>query len=112
MIQDKKFEISIDELWDYKGTDGTNIVKGRIISIKAKKCVVFKSNHLVEIEGVSSDILVLTIRYYGDDFSDLSKLNIVNGHLLNISYNDNMTADDLLANYTKGFIGGLEPAMD
>lgn len=116
-MQENSYYISVGEPWDFVGPDGKNIIKGKILRKISAECLVFKSNHLLKHENSWSDILILSPRHYDNDFDGLDSgadFVTINGGILLIEYNDNLTKDEL-KHAAKFFVIGsvrLEPRKD
>jgi hypothetical protein len=103
-----KYFISVGEPWDFESPDGQNIVRGNILSIKSNQCLVFKTDHFLKFDGIESDILMLSPRNRGNDFSDLqNKLIIVNGSILFKEYDETLSEKELQENTKFVIIGSI-----
>jgi len=104
----KEYFISVGEPWDFESQDGQNIIKGNILSVKSKLCIVFKSNYCLTFGEFKGDILILNPRHKDNDFSDLTdELVIVNGSLLIIEYNDELKEKELHDNAKFVIVGSI-----
>jgi len=71
-MKKEKYSILVSEPWDFESPDGQNIVRGNILSVKSNQCLVFKANHYLKFDSIESNILILSPRHYGIDFSNLN----------------------------------------
>lgn len=107
-MKQEKYFISVGEPWDFESPDGQNIVRGNILSIKSNQCLVFKANHYLKFDSNESDILILSPRHQGNDFSDLpNKLVVVNGSLLFKDYDEALGEKELQENARFVIIGSI-----
>lgn len=105
--------ISVGEPWEFESHDGQNIIKGSILSVKSNQCLVFKSNHCLKFGEFEGDILILTPRHNGNDFSNLkSELVVVNGSLLLNEYNTKLSDKELKENAKFEIIGSISKEVD
>jgi len=103
------FIISVGEPWNFESQDGQNIIKGNIINIRSNQCLVFKSNHYLQFEEIKSNILVLTPRHQGYDFSNFeSNLIFINGGILIRKYDEQLSEEELLTNARFVIIGSVK----
>jgi hypothetical protein len=51
-MREEKYFISVGEPWDFESQDGQNIIRGKIINIKDKEYLIFKSNHLLRFDSI------------------------------------------------------------
>lgn len=110
-MKQKKFFISVGEPWNFESLDGQNIVRGNILSIKNNQCLIFKTNYYLKFDSIESNILVLTPRHQGNDFSDLpNELVVVNGSLLLKEYDEKLSEKELKENAQFVIIGSLRRA--
>lgn len=103
------YYISVSDPWDFVGPDGKNILKGVLMKIISKDCVIFKSNSLIEIDKVKGDIFVLLSRHQGNHFNKIADKGfwtIGVGLLLTNSY-EGMDKDQLEQNSKYVIIGTL-----
>lgn len=113
MIQEEKYFISVGEPWDFESPDGQNIIKGNILSIKSNQCVVFKAYHYLKFGNIDGDILVLTPRHQGNNFSDLTnELIVVNGSILLKKYDDALSEKELNENAKFVMIGSIRKVQN
>ncbi len=103
------YYVGVSEPWDFIGPDGKNIIKGKILKIVDNDCVIFKSNHLLEMEGKTSYILILLSRHKDLHFDNIERRNFwtVGGGLLFTDSYDNMNAQELEKNSKYFIIGSL-----
>lgn len=107
-MKNEKYFISVGEPWDFESQDGQNIIRGNILRVKSNQCLVFKSNYLLKFGDIKGDILILTPRHKGNDFSDLkNELVVVNGSLLLIEYNVELSDKELQENAKFEIIGSI-----
>lgn len=98
-MKHEKYFISVGEPWDFESEDGQNIIRGNIVSIKSNQCLVFKTNYSLQFGEAKGDILILTPRHKGNDFSDLqNELVVVNGSLLLTEYTKELSEKELQEN--------------
>jgi hypothetical protein len=112
---DNEYIISVGEPWDFKTSDGQNIIKGAILKILSKACLVFKSNSIINIHGLKGDILILTSRSVVSNFYDLKNtidLVTINGGLLLNEYNENTSEQILKENSKFIIIGTILPRLE
>jgi hypothetical protein len=107
-MKNEKYFISVGEPWDFESQDGQNIIRGNILSVKSNQCLVFKSNYYLKFGEIKGDILILTPRHKGNDFSDLqNELVVVNGSLLLKEYNKELSEKELQENAKFEIIGSI-----
>jgi hypothetical protein len=98
-MKEKKYFILVSVPWDFESPDGQNIIKGNILSIKNNHCIVFKSNHFLQFSGIKGNVLILTPRYSGDNFSNFAdEIIVFNGGILLKEYNEQLKENELLEN--------------
>lgn len=106
------YHISVGEPWGFTGPDGKNIIIGELIKIVTEKCLIFKSDHEIDIDGIKGSIFILFPRYAGESFSSTIKKNesLTCGIGIYIGPTDeylNMSSDQLKSNSKYVIIGGL-----
>lgn len=104
------YALSVGEPWDFVSPDGENIINGEIIKKIDNRCIVFRANYILHFQHVSGNILILSPRHIGYDFSNLQKSNYyatINGGLLMSDFDNNMDKTTLLNNSKFVFIGGI-----
>lgn len=109
-MKDKKYFLSVGEPWDFESPDGQNIINGLIIRIISATCLIFKSNYVFNLKGVSSNLFVLYPRYPESDFNNLKKSAAyitINGNILPEEYNENKDENYLKENSKFVIIGGI-----
>lgn len=107
----EQYFISVGEPWDFESPDGQNIVGGHILCIKSNRCIVFRTNHCLKFDRFEGDILILSPRDRGIDFSDLpNKCVIVNGGLLIKHDDEDLDEKQLIANAQFVMIGTIIPS--
>jgi len=107
-MKPETYFISVGEPWDFESFDGQNVIKGNILKIKSNQCLIFKSNHFLKFGENSGDIIILTPRHQGNDFSDLAnELVLVNGSLLLKAYNEELSEEELKQNMKFEIIGSI-----
>lgn len=105
----KKYTITIAEPWDFESPDGKNIIRGTILSIVNSCLLVFKANYLLNFDGISGDILILSTRLKDGNFENIATKEVdVNGGLFLIDYNDQMEKGKLKDNCKFVLIGTLD----
>lgn len=104
----KKYYVQVSDPWDFIGDDNRNILNGNIVKIINERCLVFRLNHNVEIDGYLGDILVLKPRYTEDSFARIEEKTTitVNGCLMS-EYREEMTESDLMKMSKFKIIGSL-----
>jgi hypothetical protein len=96
MMEEEKYFITVSEPWDFESSDGQNIIKGSILSIKSSQCIVFRSNNYLQFDDVKGNILILTQRHYGYDFSNFkNEIIAFNGGVLLGEYNEELSESQL-----------------
>jgi hypothetical protein len=107
-MKHENYFISVGEPWDFESEDGQNIIRGSIISMKSNQCLVFKMNYNLQFGEVKGDILILTPRHKGNDFSVLqNELVVVNGSLLLNEYKTEFSEKELQENAKFEIIGSI-----
>lgn len=107
-MEQKNYFISVAEPWDFKGLDGANIIRGQILSIKSKQCLVFKSNNIMEFGIVKGNFLILSSRHYDVDYFNLNDKNLTfNGGVLLNEYDENLSEKELKENSKFVIIGSI-----
>ncbi len=108
MDNKKTYIITTAEPWDLESPDGKNIIRGIILSIVNSYLLVFKANYLLNFEGVSGDILILSPRLKGENFENIATKEIdVNGGIFLDNYNKNFEESKLKENCKFFLIGTL-----
>lgn len=101
--------ISVAEPWNFESQDGENVIRGSILSIKNNKCLVFKSNYDLYFGEIKGNILILTPRYEGIDFSNLDNERLVfNGSILLGEYNNQLTESELFGKSKLVIVGSMK----
>ena len=109
MDNNKTYTITIAEPWDFESPDGENIIRGIILSIVNSYLLVYKANYLLNFEGVSGDILILSPRLKDENFENITTKGIdVNGGLFLDDYNKNFEESKLKENNKFVLIGTLD----
>lgn len=105
----KTYTITIAEPWDFESPDGKNIIKGIILSIVNSYLLVFKANYLLNFDGISGDILILSPRFKDGNFENNATKEIdVNGGLLLDNYSKSHEESKLKENSKFVLIGTLD----
>lgn len=105
----KTYTITIAEPWDFESPDGKNIIQGIILSIVNSYLIVFKANYLLNFDGISGEILILSPRFKGESFENISTKEVdVNGGLFLDDYNKNYEESKLKENSKFVLIGTLD----
>lgn len=105
----KIYTIKIAEPWDFVSPDGKNIIRGVIISILNSYLLIFKANYILNFDGVSGDILILSPRFKDENFEDIIAKDIdVNGALFLDDDNDGIKKHRLKENCKFVLIGTIE----
>ncbi|MDD2256021.1 MAG: hypothetical protein PHQ26_06585 [Bacteroidales bacterium] len=108
-MNQEKYFVSVGEPWDFESKDGQNIVRGEVLGVKSNQCLIFKANHSLKFDSVESDILILTPRHQGNDFSDLpNELVVVNGSLLLKDYDETLNEKELREKAKFVLIGSIK----
>jgi len=103
------YYISVGEPWDFTGPDGENIIKGKLLKVLSKDCIIFQSNYEIEIDGVKGDNFVLQSRYNDSNFNTINKegsWTVGVGILLTNTFNE-MNCKELEKNSKYVIIGAL-----
>lgn len=103
--------VSVGEPWDFEGPDGQNIIHGSIVKFLNDRCALFKADHMQHFRAVSGDTLLLLVRHYGYDFSELRpgvSYISVNGCMLMDEREEETDVDALIAGSTFVLIGGVD----
>jgi len=107
-MKKEKYSILVSEPWDFESPDGQNIVRGNILSVKSNQCLVFKANHYLKFDSIESNILILSPRHYGIDFSNLNDKRLTfNGSLLFKDYDESLSEKELQENTRFVIIGSI-----
>lgn len=107
-MKDYSYCISVGEPWDFESRDGQNVIRGSILGIKNNQCLVFKSNNCLTIGQIKGDVLILTPRHKGNDFSDLqNELVVVNGSILQREYNNALSEQEFQENAMFAIVGSI-----
>ena len=107
-MKQEKYFITVSEPWDFESSDGQNIIRGNILSIKNNQCIVFKSNNDLQFNDVKGNILILFPRHYGYDFSNFyNEIIAFNGGLLLTEYDENLSEKELEENSKFVIIGSI-----
>lgn len=105
-MKQKKYFIKVSDPWNFESLDGENIIRGNIISQRSNQCIVFKSNHCVQVDETKGYILILTPRHYGYDLNKLQDgIVVFNASILLKEYNEHLSEDEL-KKYSKFVIIG------
>lgn len=59
----EKYKITVSDPWDFNGPAGPNLIMGEIIKVLSSQAIIFRSDHLLDFNGQSSDLLILKSRY-------------------------------------------------
>jgi hypothetical protein len=107
-MKEEKYFITVSEPWNFESSDGQNIIKGNILSIKSNQCIVFKSNCYLQFDEVKGNILILTPRHYGYDFSKFQdEIIVFNGSILLREYNEQLSENELRGSSKFVIIGSI-----
>lgn len=108
MDNKKNYTIKIAEPWDFESPDGKNIIRGIILSIVNSYLLVFKANYLLNFEGLSGNILILSPRLKDENFENIETREIeVNGGLFFDDYDKNFEESKLKENCKFVLLGTL-----
>jgi hypothetical protein len=108
-MKKEEYSIIVSEPWNFESPDGQNIIKGSILNIKSNQCIVFKSNYYLQFDEIKGNILILTSRHYGVDFSNFNDERLAfNGSVLLIEYNEQLNENELLKNTKFVIIGSVK----
>ncbi|KGO92211.1 hypothetical protein [Flavobacterium subsaxonicum] len=109
------YTIIIAEPWDFESPDGKNIIRGIILSIVNKYLIVFKTDYLLNfngvngVNGVNGDILILSPRFKDDNFENITTEEIdVNGGVFLGNYDESFDESKLKENSKFVLIGSLK----
>jgi len=98
----------VSEPWDYVNPDyGNNRIYGTVLKVQ-KDFVVFKSDNIIKISGVSGDIFLLLPRYTDQINKADTFASSYNGGLLLCTYDSNMNREKLESKSVFVMIGSLE----
>jgi hypothetical protein len=107
-MEEEKYFISVSEPWDFESLDGNNIIGGNVLAMKNDKYLVFKSNHYLQFGKIKGNILILTPRHNGYDFSNYqNEIIAFNGSILLIDYNELLNENVLIENSQFIIIGSI-----
>ena len=99
-------KIQVSEPWNFKNSNGENIIRGRVIRIIDESFFIFKTDYnVVFSEKLSGNVLILQPRHTGV-YENIDKISI-NGALFLGQYNDNIQKEDLLRESEFVLIGTL-----
>lgn len=102
----KIYTIKITEPWDFESPDGKNIIQGTIFLVNSY-LIVYKANYLLNFDGLSGDILILSPRF-GGDFENIATTEVeVNGGLILDNHRKNYDESKLKKNSMFVLIGTL-----
>lgn len=62
------YNIIISEPWDFKNSDGSNIISGQIIRIVNEEIAIFKCDEKVLLNGFEGDFFLLSRRFLHQRF--------------------------------------------
>lgn len=104
----KTYTITIAEPWDFESPDGKNIIRGIILSIVNSYLIIFKANYLLNFDGISGDILILSPRFKERGFESIATKEVdVNGGLFLDDYSKGFEEKKLKKNCKFVLIGTL-----
>lgn len=107
-MKEEKYFITVSEPWNFGSSDGQNIIRGSILSIKSNQCIVFKSNNDLQFDDVKGNILILTPRHYGYNFSNFqNEIIAFNGSVLLGEYSEHLSENELRENAKFVIIGSI-----
>ena len=93
------FTILVAEPWGFTNSNGKNEIIGNIVSIINSRCVVFESKFILDFDGKSGRILILSPRFKDGEFDNIRNQRVsVNGGLLSIEYKEGLLNVDELKN--------------
>lgn len=96
----KRYEVLVSEPWDFKDSDGRNVISGEVIEWYNDRCIVFRTDEPVRFaDDLSGNILILSKRF--EKQPHLNGLT-VNGGLLRVKYDANS-----LTNYEQELVQGI-----
>lgn len=108
MDNNKTYAITIAEPWDFESPDGKNIIRGIILSIVNSNLWVFKANYILNFNGITGDILILSPRFKDGNFDNIATKEVdINGGLFLLDYNDEVEESKLKENCKFVLIGTL-----
>jgi len=99
-------KIIVSEPWDYKNSDGTNNILGKIAKTFNNEAVLFEAEKEIEFEGHYGKYLLLLSRYKNQDLIN-DKHSTVGGGLLT-DFQESETVTDLESRSFYALIGRLE----
>ncbi len=107
-MENEKYIITVSEPWDFNNFDEGNIIRGEIVDFVEGNCLLFKSDNVLDFNGLNGCILVLFARFR--HISPLLKSDTiisVNGGLLLSEYHEGLSLDFLKKNSKFVLIGSL-----
>jgi hypothetical protein len=103
------YKIVVSEPWDFKNTDGTNSIYGKIIEVNPDNFIIFKSNESVKFDDGTGDLFILSPRYEGQNVLDHIILHeTINGCLIQIKDYYSMNKVEIQKNSKFVLIGPIE----
>lgn len=99
-------KIIVSEPWDYKNSDGTNNILGRIAKIFNSEAVLFEAHEEIEFDAHCGKYLLLLSRYKNQDLIN-DKHSTVGGGLLS-GFQGSEKVTDLESRSIYALIGRLE----
>jgi len=64
-----KYKIIVNEPWDFEGQFGNNVITGVIIKVLTPFMIIFKSDYMLNFNGIRGQLLILKPRYEKQLFS-------------------------------------------
>lgn len=100
--------IIVSEPWDFKVPDGKNIIRGIILLVVNSSLLIFKSDHILNFDGVTGDTLILSPRFKNGNFENIINKEIaVNGGLFLGDYTEELDKSKLKENCKFVIIGAV-----
>ncbi|MCL4642056.1 MAG: hypothetical protein M5Z89_23835 [Olivibacter sp.] len=64
-----RYKITISEPWDFEGQFGNNVITGVIIKVLTPCMILFKSDYMLNFNGIRGQLLILKPKYEKQFFS-------------------------------------------
>lgn len=105
----KTYTITVAEPWNFESSDGNNVIQGIILSIVNSYLLVFKANYMLDFDGISGKILILSPRFKNGNFDNIATEKMdVNGGLLLVDYQNELKERELKDNCRFVVIGTID----
>lgn len=82
------YDIIISEPWDFKNSDGSNIISGQITRIVNEEIAIFRCNEKILLNGFEGDSFLLSRRFLHERFFKGVMSITVNGAGISSSIED------------------------